>query len=461
MGFRPVRRLLSFLWLDSVLIQDLKCLLMFHRVWLVLPILLLIFPVINVPFALSADISWCDQLPERLEDRIRCALWELTGFTRPQSAVGSERGTGPVSLGTGRWAQGEAAIESLATSWPDQIKISFFEGQGKDSRLTEKVIDQGLNGLSPRDDQDSFLRFVSPQKSTDLLNGTDPDLLEMLNREYLAKVLELLTALKDRESLHPPMTWQEIAPGLELARLKVFRFIRLGENEIIVVRVDPDLFHLIPYSFQEIKEARPLSIEEWAGVLPQSVFMVNAGFFYPDYRHLGLLCKKGQRWGSGFHPTWKGLFLSGRPGGNREQPSALILDLEKELFDPENSVYPYALQSFMLLDRDGHPRVKQTDSLASRTAVAQDFNGKILFIFVPGACTLYELALLLKTSDLGIKEAMCLDGGFEAQLFVRREPDVLALYGAWVVNEKRQYHNLKLKLPLPAVIAAVPAAESN
>jgi len=406
-------------------------------------------------------MSWCDQLPQKLEDQIRCALWELVGFTRPQSSTGSERGTGPVILGAGRWAQGEVAVEFLATSWPDRIKISFFEGQGKDSRITEKVIDQGLNGLSPRDAQDSFLRFVSPQESTDLLNTAEPNLLEMVNREYLAKVLELLAALKGRESLHPPVTWQEIAPGLELAKLKLFRFIRLGENEIIVVRIDPDRFHLIPYSFQEIHEARPLSIEEWAGVLPQSGLLVNAGFFYPDYRHLGLLLKKGHRWGSSWHSTWKGLFLSGGPRGNREQPSALILDLEKEPFDPENTVYPYALQSFMLLDRDGRPRVKQTDSLASRTAVAQDFEGRILFIFVPGACTLYELALLLRTSDLGIKQAMCLDGGFEAQLFVRTEPEVLALYGSWVVNENRRYHNLKLKLPLPAVIAAVPAAESN
>jgi|GEM_PF-370458 len=434
---------------------------MLRRIRTIIPGLLLIPLVINVPLALSADMSWCDHHPEKLQAQIRCALWELAGFTRPQNETGAERGTGPVALGTDRWAQGQVVIESLATPWPDRIEISFFEGQGKASRLTEKFIDQGLNGLSLQEGPDSFLNFRSSQESTDLLKGAAPDFLEQLNREYLAKILELLSALKGRESLHPPAIWQEVIPGLELARLKVFRFIRLGENELIIVRVDADRFDLIPYSFQEVNEARPLSIEEWAGVLPQSVFLVNAGFFYPDYRHLGLLFKKGHGWGSSWHPTWKGLFLSGGPRGNQEHPAAIILDLEKEPFDLDNSLYPYAVQSFMLLDRDGRPRVKQTDSLASRTAVAQDFEGRILFIFVPGACTLYELALLLKTSDLGIKEAMCLDGGFEAQFFLRTEPEAWAFYGAWVVNERRQYHSFKLKLPLPAVIAVVPAAEGR
>ena len=38
----------------------------------------------------------------------------------------------------------------------------------------------------------------------------------------------------------------------------------------------------------------------------------------------------------------------------------------------------------------------------------------------PGAISLHDLATVLKSPELGLTRALCLDGGFEAQLFVRR-----------------------------------------
>ena len=50
--------------------------------------------------------------------------------------------------------------------------------------------------------------------------------------------------------------------------------------------------------------------------------------------------------------------------------------------------------------------------MARRTAIGQDGNGRILFIFAPwGSLTLHELSVFLATSDLDLQIAFNLDGG--------------------------------------------------
>jgi uncharacterized protein YigE (DUF2233 family) len=226
---------------------------------------------------------------------------------------------------------------------------------------------------------------------------------------------------------------------------------------MVLVRLDPERFGLVPYSYRELRDKKPLNIEQWANVLPEAAVLFNSGLYYPDYGYMGWFVKNGARYGSGRHLTWQGLLLSGRRGGESSQfPEALIVDLKTGTYNPENSRYRYALQSFMLIDDQGKPRVRQSDRLASRTVLVQDSWGRFVVVFVPGACTLYELALLLKHSDLDIARAMSLDGGFESQLFIREGKTRRSWYGRWVVNEHRQYHNPNLKLPLPAVVSIIP-----
>ena len=171
---------------------------------------------------------------------------------------------------------------------------------------------------------------------------------------------------------------------------------------------------------------------------------------------MGIFSKDGVDYGVGVHPTYKALLLSGGQSGIQGRPPTLIVDLEHQNLESEIPLYRFAVQSFMLLDRNGKPRVRYTDRLASRTVVGQDSHQRILVIVIPGACTLYELALLLKDSDLGIVQAMSLDGGFETQLLIKAEPEDIVEYGTWVVNERRQYHNPLLKVGLPAVLAVTP-----
>lgn len=407
--------------------------------------------------ASGMDLSSCYDDAPPPEDPIRCLLWRLVGYMRPIGADVSLRGTGRVVLGPGLYAQAEVRTEAVNSPWPEAIEIRFFRGEVTGG-VSEEIRDRGLDGLKMEDVQDAYLRYSTPERPANLLSNLDPDLVGPINQDYRKRVQQMLEVLERRPTVHSPLAWREIRPGLETARVTAYRYIRLGENTLTLLRIDPARLRIVPFSRMEFEDRTLLNIEAWADRVPEAAALFNAGQYYPDYRYMGLLEKDGVSYGTDLHPTWRALFVSSPRNQASGQPPAAILDLERVRFDPRNNPYRYACQSFMLLDEDGRPRVRRSDRLASRTILAQDKLGRILVVMVQGAGTLYELALLLRQSDLSISQAMCLDGGFESQMFLRLDPGPRALYGGWVVNERRQFQSSTLKVALPAVMAVLPVS---
>lgn len=416
---------------------------------------LLVLSILLTPAGVgAADVCTQDEKDEFNE--IRCLLWRLSAFLRPLDNNFEYRTSGSVALGPKRWVEVEALVGGLDSAWPEEVVIRFYEGTEGQKLIVEEIRDHGLNGLDPEDEKDAYIRYTGGEQQTDLLESLDPKLKQPLNNDYLCRLKVIISTVEKRIAVHQPYTWEKQAPGLELTELYANRYVRLGENRLKIIRFSPEKFEFIPYSHIENQGHVTDNIEGWALRLPGAPVIFNSGQYYPDHRYIGLLLKNGRDLGTGLHPKWKALLLSGGDSDIKGAGKTTILDLEAEVFDPDKTSYKYAIQSFMLLDRNGRPRVRRTERLASRTVVAQDIKGRMLIVFAPGACTLYELALLLKESDLQIKQALCLDGGFESQIFLRHNPENIAEYGSWVVNERRQYHNRNLRLPLPAVIALSP-----
>jgi hypothetical protein len=403
----------------------------------------------------AADISACYQSEVSPSDDIRCNLWKLAAYMNENGDARVQRRTNRIPLGPRRWFEAFASYKGLESSWPVEITIRFYEGNDDPPRLVEEIRDIGLNGLSPNEPEDAYLRHQGKEQPVNLLADLDPNLVEPINQDYRARLSEALDALAKQNEYPAPVVWEAVSQGLEIGRLKATSFIRLGSNEIVIIRFDPKMFDVVPYAAAEKENESSRSLISWAEQIPQAVAVFNSGQYYPDGRFIGLLRKDGQKLGSGLHHNWQAVLLSGGPDESTF-PKTTIFDLQFDDFNPDETPYRYAVQSFMLLDRLGFPRVRQSDRLASRTVVAQDKQQRMMIIMAPGACTLYELALLLKNSNMEIAQAMSLDGGFESQALLRLNPDNLVVYGAWVVNERRQYYQESLRLPLPSVLTLIP-----
>ncbi len=204
--------------------------------------------------------------------------------------------------------------------------------------------------------------------------------------------------------------FRSLRPGLEFTLL-TSGTARGGSGRVAVLRVDPARLAIRVLAAPPGDEGH--NAGEWrrrSGALA----VINAGQYLPEGGYLGLLVRDGVGRGS-LLPHLEGLFLA---EAEAPLPPARVLDLRYASFDPQRNPYRQAAQSLMLLDRFGQIRVRRSAKVAHRSAVAEDEQGRILFLVTEGGHTLWELAEYLKGTSLGLREVMCMDGGQEAQLVV-------------------------------------------
>lgn len=243
----------------------------------------------------------------------------------------------------------------------------------------------------------------------------------------------------------PEPEWTTLFPGAEFARVEAARYCRTGHPGIAFVRLDPERCRIEPYHEREYADLPAAGLDAWQERLRASV-VVNAGLYGPDRVHLGIFRRRGEDRGGRRHTRWKALLVS----GGAAPPRAGLLDLSREADRAAAPGYPNAVQSMMLLDRDGKIRVRRSEKVARRSGVAVDAAGRLLIFVTEGGYTLYETALLLRDSQWGLVAAMALDGGREAELAVESDPlryrTADHTEGGWMQTEPS----------LPAVIAVWP-----
>lgn len=216
-----------------------------------------------------------------------------------------------------------------------------------------------------------------------------------------------------KEWTHTPPQWQKVGQGLIFTEVKVSR--HGGEVETLaVVKVDPAV-----NTFRVFHHKRQ-GITAWQEEVKAPV-VFNASYYSPDGKPVGLVVSDGNLMGPLQNRQMRGMFVAEPKGMSPDLPRATILDLVFGRVDPGNLPWTQGVQSFpLLLDYKGRIRVKSTEKRAYRTVICADRNGNIL-IFNTGNeyFTLYDLAHFLKASAFEIDSALNLDGGSEAQLYIK------------------------------------------
>ena len=244
--------------------------------------------------------------------------------------------------------------------------------------------------------------------------------------------------------------WRGLRDGMEFTTLRGDPFCRRGSSEIAVLRFDPARVRLRMLHYSRDPGGVPLTIVEWqqrTGAL--AVF--NAGQYYPDLSYMGLLVSDGVLVSRRLHPGFRAALVAGPDDG---RSAARVLDLDRDSLDPAVPGWREVAQSFMLFDRSGHPRIRKSDVVANRTAVAQDGKGRILVITSEGGYTLWDFARLLQKAPIGLSHAMSMDGGYEAELCVSTPPFHYASFGQWK-GQGDLSDAPGARVPLPAVVAIV------
>jgi len=217
------------------------------------------------------------------------------------------------------------------------------------------------------------------------------------------------------------------------------RYERPAER-LTIVRLDPAVVHFRVH--YDPGEPRPVS--GWAERI-QPLLVVNGGYFTPEDETLTLLISDGKVWGALYEredEDWDfagllGLFAVTADG------QVSVRWLGDRPYDPAEPLRE-ALQSFPVLVKPGgvmgFPPDAEEGPPARRTVVAQDRQGRILFIIAPrGYFSLLQLARFLADSDLDLDVALNLDGGRST--------------GLWLETNERPVR-IDSIVPVPSVISA-------
>jgi hypothetical protein len=240
--------------------------------------------------------------------------------------------------------------------------------------------------------------------------------------------------------------WRALQPGVEFATLRGEPLCRHGSAVIAALRLDPARVRLRVRHFSEEPERRPLDIFEWqrrSGAL--AVF--NAGQYYTDYSYMGLLASQGRLISRREHAQYRAALVAGERAGRMH---ARVLDLTREPLAADSLGWTEVAQSFMLFDRGGAVRVRHSDQVANRTAVAEDREGRLVVVTTEGGYTLWDFAQLLQRLPLGLTLAMAMDGGREAEMVVSAGRFRYANFGPW-----EHGGTLRQAPPAPVALPAV------
>ena len=358
-------------------------------------------------------------------ERLKTAIWRLAGFL-------PDRGGGIRSLSLpGQNGRPGAAVSltfgEALNPWPESLDLTITTPEGS------------ITANDRRPFGGSNLRLA----------GEDAENAP----EALTRLLEtLVRRLMARPRLES-FTWQAVAPGFDWARTRIRYGARFGPDDLYLARFDPARHLFKPYHESEFTE--PANLSGWDGRLPSARALINGGQFYPDRRYMGRLRRDGREISPGDHAKWRGFLVSG-PRTRTQNVEAAIIDLENP--DPGLTPDDYlnVMQSFMLLDRIGRIRVRDTANLAARAAVAEDREGRLILMMTPAAISLYDLALALKDPSLGLVRALSLDGGFESQFLWLRDGETFQVTGQYSLSPGRAVHLPGYHPTLPAVLAVEP-----
>lgn len=198
-----------------------------------------------------------------------------------------------------------------------------------------------------------------------------------------------------------PLQWHPLQPGLEYARADAHTAAG-GDVALHLVRLALERWELVlvDAAVTGVPLADARTFREAAG----GVLAVNAGYFDPQFRPLGLRVSRGRQQGA-LRKVDHGVFsVADRRGG---------LQHAKQWVAPAG--LEFALECGPRLLIGGGAPVFREATRARRTALGTDGHGRAVIVATDGALSLAELAAALARPEPqggpGLVDALNLDGG--------------------------------------------------
>ena len=215
---------------------------------------------------------------------------------------------------------------------------------------------------------------------------------------------------------HREGRWRTLERGLEMGTFKAPRASEAGDSMIRVLRIDPRAFELRLLNASAPGQGRPLTARQWCA-RNGLVGAINASMYQTDYRTSVSLMKT--RFHTNNRRLSKDRAVLAFDSLDPSLPQVQIIDFECQDFGDIGKRYGTLVQSIRMVSCKGGNVWSQQPRKWSTAAIGLDGKGKVLFIHVRSPYSTHDLIDMLLRLPIGLKRAMYVEGGPEAQLYVR------------------------------------------
>ena len=243
----------------------------------------------------------------------------------------------------------------------------------------------------------------------------------------------------------PPVTWEQLEPGLEFGTAQSPIPSDAGDSRIRILRIDPAHFELQLFNTSASPEGTRLSAKEWSqrnGL----VAAINASLYQADHRTSFALMKSRTHTNNPRLSKHNAVLLFDRL--DAAVPSVQIVDRTCRDLAALQGRYAAMVQSIRMVScARANVWSQQPENKWSTAAIGIDQHGWLLFIHVRSPLSTHDLINGLLTLPIGLRETMYVEGGPEAQLYVNaggRELEFVGSHGSSFAGIENSY-----ALPIP------------
>jgi len=251
--------------------------------------------------------------------------------------------------------------------------------------------------------------------------------------------------------------WDPLAPGMDIGTFVVKPSNLAGNSPLTILRIDPKRWDLEVVGTSWTSGSAGRTAKQWCESHNLTA-AINAGMFATDYRtHVGYLRSKGHV--NSHHVNKYQSAAAFHPRAGKGLPDFRIFDLDvpgvtmEAILDDYSSV----VQNLRLIKRVGENRWSQKDKKWSEAALGEDRAGRMLFIFSRAPLSMHDFNQGLLSLGIGLVAAQHLEGGPEAQLYLRVGDVEHEMYGSYETSFLENDGNA-IPWPVPNVIGVRPKA---
>jgi len=216
----------------------------------------------------------------------------------------------------------------------------------------------------------------------------------------------------------PTKIWNELEPGLEVGRFDPERLQAAPQGELVVLRIDPHKWDLKLLLRRDEEGDRPRKPQQWCREFGLEA-AINAGMYQENYSTNVGFCKVDGKVAN----SWVNDYMSAMAFDpiDPTRPLFRIFDLDVTPLDEITAAYNNVVQNMRLLKRFRENRWRPVGSTWPEAALAEDENGRALFVYCSISYSMHEFNEILLGLPLDIVCAQHLEGNNPARLWINHK----------------------------------------